>query len=117
LAGVVVWALPAPAFAYTISGTIPPGRTPVVINLHKPIGPGLVKFKFSAPSVNAGVRYVVGFCIGKRTNPCGMPTSRVVNVPQGQVRSASFPSTLFSTNILVAGQGTRVPVPYSVQVN
>jgi len=117
LIGALAGALPAQALAYTISGVIPPGHDPVVINLHKPIRPGKLTFTFIAPPKNAGVRYALDFCIGPAENPCGRPDSHVVNVPEGEARTESFNSALFSTNVLVVGQGTREAVPYTVQVN
>ena len=41
MAAIVACAFTAPAFAYTINGTIPPGRAPVVIHLHRPLQPSL----------------------------------------------------------------------------
>jgi hypothetical protein len=116
LVAVLAGTLPAQALAYTISGVIPPGRTPVVIDLRRPLPRFRVPFTFSAPRTNAGVRYALSFCLGPAANPCGMPTSHVVNVPEGQSRTTSFPTILFGTNILVVGQGTRVAVPFTVQV-
>jgi hypothetical protein len=116
MAAIVACAFTAPAFAYTINGTIPPGRAPVVIHLHRPLQPSLMRFKFSAPPKNAGVPYALDFCIGPAANPCGLPSSHVINVPEGQERFADFDSALFRTNILVVGQGTRVAVPFSVEV-
>jgi len=117
MAGAALCALAGPAGAYTINGVIPPGRAPVVIALRRPIRPGVISFEFSAPRVNAGVPYAVDFCLGPRANPCGLPGARVVNVPEGQSRSAAFSSILLTRNVLVAGQGTRVAVPFSVTVN
>ncbi|HXQ14364.1 MAG TPA: hypothetical protein VN814_07060 [Caulobacteraceae bacterium] len=117
LVGVLASALSAPAFAYTINGVIPPGATPVVIHLPRPSRPILLRFTFIAPRKNAGVRYALNFCVGLAANPCGQPTSRVINVPEGQSRNTTFDSNIFNTRILVVGQGTRVAVPYSVRVN
>jgi hypothetical protein len=117
LVGVGACALAAPALAYTISGTIPAGARSVAIKLHRPIPPGFVKLTLNAPPKNAGVAYALDFCIGPAANPCGLPTDRVVNVPEGQTRVEVVPSAIFSGNVFVVGQGTRVPVPYSVQVD
>jgi hypothetical protein len=116
-AGIAVGALTVPAFAYTISGTIPSGRRSVVINLHKPIPPGFVRLTMTAPPKNAGVPYDLSFCIGPAANPCGLPTDHDFTVPEGQTRVEVVPATFFSGNIFVVGQGTRVAVPYSVQVD
>ena len=117
LVGVLASALSPPAFAYTINGVIPPGTRPVVIHLRRPIRPVLLRFTFSAPPKNAGVPYALNFCVGLAVNPCGQPTSHVINVPEGQSRNTTFDSNIFNTRILVVGQGTRVAVPYSVRVN
>ena len=53
--------LATPAFAYTISGTIPANGHTVEIALHQPLKAGNISFTFSAPPVNAGVKYDVGF--------------------------------------------------------
>jgi hypothetical protein len=103
-------------FAYTIHGTIPPGGKPVVIHLHKPLPPGFIRFSFYAPPVNAHVPYAILFCIGPPANPCGLPTDYTVEVPAGQTRIGFVNSGMLRTHIFVVGQGTRVPVPYSVTV-
>jgi hypothetical protein len=105
------------AFAYiTLNGTIPAGTTPVVILQanNQPGATGVIKFKFSAPAHDAGVPYVLSFCIGPASNPCGLPTSYVVDVPGGQERLAVVNANVFATNVLVVGQGTKRPVPFAV---
>jgi hypothetical protein len=117
--GVAACAFAAPAFAYTINGVIPPAAPPkpVVIHLHQPIPPnGKFLFRFFAPKVNAGVAYSLDFCIGPAFNPCGLPTSTDVTVPAGQQRLLTIDTSVFAHNILVVGQGTKKPVPYSVTV-
>jgi hypothetical protein len=109
-------AFSAQAFAYTISGTIPPGRATVPIDLHRPFQAGNITFKFKAPAVNAGVAYDVAFCIGPESNPCGSPLSHAVEVPAGETRTLTIDVLVFSCNVLVAGQGTRVAVPFTVDV-
>jgi len=121
LSGVVACAVTAPAFGFEqLNGTIPAGTKPVVIiQANKQSGAtatGVLKFKFSAPAVNAGVPYAIDFCIGPESNPCGLPSSYVVNVPMGEDRLAVVDASVFATNILVVGQGTRVPVPFVVQI-
>jgi len=101
----------------TLNGVVPVGRAGIVIlQAHKLSGAtsDTLKFKFTAPSFNAGVPYVLSFCIGPPTNPCGLPTSYVVQVPGGEERLAVVPSSVFANNVLVVGQGTARPVPYSV---
>jgi hypothetical protein len=104
----------------TLTGTIPATTppTPVVILEANPnAGTGCpLKFKFSAPlpATPPPVAYALSFCIGPAANPCGLPTSFVVVVPGGQERLAVVDPAVFKTNILVVGQGTKVPVPFSV---
>jgi hypothetical protein len=116
LLAALVCACSTQASAYTIRGTIPPGQRLVVIHLRKPLPPGIIRFTFYAPPVNAHVPYAITFCIGPAANPCGLPTDYTVEVPAGQTRTGSVDSALLRTNIFVVGQGTRVPVPYSVTV-
>jgi hypothetical protein len=101
----------------TLNGMVPVGRNGIVIlQAHKLSGTttDTLKFKFTAPSFNAGVSYALSFCIGPATNPCGLPTSYVVQVPGGEERLAVVPASTFANNVLVVGQGTTRPVPYSV---
>ena len=114
--GVIASMLSAPAFAYTISGTIPANGHTVEIALHQPLKAGNITFTFSAPPVNAGVKYDVGFCVGPRDNPCGSTLSHQVNVPAGETRTFTIDALVFTCNILTAGKGTGVATPYSVEV-
>lgn len=102
----------------TLNGIVPVGRAGVVIlQAHKQTGTtDTLKFKFTAPSFDAGVKYALDFCIGPSTNPCGLPTSYVVNVPGGEERLAVVPSSVFVNNVLIVAQGTNRPVPYSVTI-
>lgn len=103
-------------FAYiTLNGTVPVSRTGVVIlQANKQTGAtGALKFKFSAPAPGA---YALSFCIGPATNPCGLPTSYVVQVPGGQERLAVVDAAIFANNVLVVGQGTTRPLPFSVTI-
>jgi len=104
----------------TLTGTIPPGGTPVVILEANPeIGPGCpLKFKFSAPLPDSKVPvpYALNFCIGPAVNPCGESVSFVVVVPGGQERLAVVDPGIFKNNVLVVGQGTAVPIPFAVTV-
>ncbi|MFI4974577.1 MAG: hypothetical protein ACHP84_08565 [Caulobacterales bacterium] len=119
MAGAVACALSTPAFALQkIAGTIPPGTTPVVISFKLPATPRKMLFTFIAPRprVSPGVPYALNYCVGPKVNPCGLPSSHVVNVPEGGKQSASFNSAIFATNILVVGQGTKAPVPFVVEI-
>lgn len=103
----------------TLNGMVPVGRNGIVIlQAHKLSGAttDTLKFKFTAPTFNAGVAYALSFCIGPASNPCGLPTSYVVQVPGGEERLAVVPASVFANNVLVVGQGTARPVPYSVTI-
>jgi hypothetical protein len=108
--------VPATAFAYTINGVIPAGRRTEIIQLLRPTRP-VVRFKFFAPPSPAGVRYALNYCIGPAFNPCGLRTSKVWVVPEGQSRTGAVSATVFARNVLVVSQGTSKPVPFSVEVN
>lgn len=99
----------------TLNGTVPSSATPLVIlQANGEVGPGgILKFKFSAPQAGA---YELGFCIGPASNPCGLSTSFVVNVPGGQERLAVVEASIFRNNVLVVSQGTSTALPFSVTV-
>jgi hypothetical protein len=101
----------------TLNGIIPPGTTPVVIiQANGENGPGgILKFKFSAPAPQPG-GYALSFCIGPESNPCGTSSDYVVNVPASEERLAVIEAGVFRKSILVVGQGTRDPVPFSVTI-
>jgi hypothetical protein len=108
--------LPATSFAaITIDGTVPVGRTGVLLIQanHQPGATGVVKFKFTAPLKGA---YTLGFCIGPASNPCGMATSYVVQVQGGESQLAVVNANMFENNVLVVTQGTSTPVPFSVSM-
>jgi hypothetical protein len=109
---------PQAAFAYiTLNGTVPAktdtgGGTVVIIQQNNmPGATGIIKFKFSAPAPGS---YGLSFCIGPSTNPCGLPTSFVVTVNGGHEQLAVVNANVFATNVLVVGQGTSTPIPFSV---
>jgi hypothetical protein len=100
----------------TLDGTVPVGRAGItIIQPNNELGStGVVEFKFSAPGTGNG--YALNFCIGPAANPCGTANAYVVTVPEGQSRLAIVNARLFERNELVVGQGTSVPVPFSVQM-
>jgi hypothetical protein len=102
--------------AIRLSGMVPVGKAGLVILQANKMSAttDTLRFKFSAPAFNAGVAYALDFCIGPASNPCGLPTSYVVNVPGGQERLAVVPASIFTDNVLTVGQGTKVPVPFVV---
>jgi hypothetical protein len=109
-------AVPAVAFGYTLSGTIPPGRAPVRLELHRPL-PHEIRLTFYAPPSPAGVPYALNYCLGPASNPCGLPSDRVWVVAEGKSITAVVSATELKTKVLVVGQGTSKPVPYKVQVS
>lgn len=112
-----VWILEAHAYI-TLNGMVPVGTAGVVIlQAHQQSAntTDTLKFKFSAPSFNAGVQYALTFCIGPAANPCGQAVYSV-QVNGGDERLAVVPSSIFAQNVLVVGQGTKRPVPYSVTI-
>lgn len=104
----------------TITGTIPPRKPPkpiVLIQADPMSGPGGPRtFKFSAPLSPSPVHYALTFCVGPAANPCGLPTSQTVNVPAGQQKVEVINTDLFKNNVLVVGQGTKVPVAFAVTI-
>ena len=61
------------AFAYTIRGTIPAGRRLVVIHLRTPLPPGIIRFSFYAPPVNAHVPMPLLSVSARQRIPVGYP--------------------------------------------
>ena len=114
---VALSALATPASAYTINGTIPPHAPPqpVTIALHQPISPGILKLTFTVASVNAGVRYIVTFCIGPAAHPCPLALS----VLAGQQAVVPVDANLFTADhyVITVAQGTKVAIPYTLEVD
>lgn len=103
----------------TLNGVVHGGGTGLVIlQAHKlSAGTGTLKFKFSAPTFNAGTNYVLDFCIGPAANPCQSDTtSYIVKVPVGEERLAVVDGNVFANNVLVVATGTTKPVPFSVMI-
>jgi len=107
------------AFAsISLSGMVPVGKAGLVILQANKMSAttDTLRFKFSAPAFNAGVKYALNFCIGPASNPCGLPTSYVVVVPGGQDQLAVVPASIFIDDVLTVSQGTKVPVPFAVTI-
>ena len=103
----------------TLNGVVHGGGTgQVILQAHKLSGgTGTLKFKFSAPTFNAGTPYVLDFCIGPAANPCqSATTSYIVQVPVGEERLAVVDASVFANNVLVVATGTTKPVPFSVMI-
>jgi hypothetical protein len=112
--GVAACTFAAPAFAYTISGTVPPASKWIAVNLQTPPKREYLKFTFSATPVNAGVRYDIQLCI-TRLAPNSCPL--VMYISPGQQTIVTLDSKIFPTYTIWLGQGTSVPVPYTVEVD
>jgi hypothetical protein len=107
---------PATSFAaITLDGTVPVSSTGLVLIQanHQTGATGVLKFKFSAPEKGA---YTMGFCIGPASNPCGMSSSYVVQVPGGGSQLSVVSANIFENNVLVVQQGTSTPLPFSVTI-
>ena len=110
-----------PATGLTLKGMIPRVGQPVVViaNYHFATAPSdSIRFLFSAPLFNAGVNYSVSFCVGPPppANTCGAGSVYTQDVNSGQSVLAVVPAAAFKDNVLLVGQGTGVPVPYSVTI-
>jgi hypothetical protein len=99
-----------------LSGTLPPGTHSKILAVRLPPRPESMHFEFFAPPVNAGVNYALTYCIGARSNPCGLPSDITIDVIKGQTQARTYSSTVFRNRIFVVGQGTRRSVPYRVVI-
>jgi hypothetical protein len=113
--GVAACAFAAPAFAYTLTGTVPPNGKPVVIQLQKPIPHNVIMLTLNGPPgppPGPGVTYPMTFCISSAANPCPLP----ILVPQGLKMIASFLSGSLVGNTITISQVSKVAVPYTLEV-
>ena len=119
--GVAACAFAAPAFAYTINGTIPGTSPPIAIHLQKPpSSKGYLKLTVSSPPVNAGVPYAVNFCVNYASapHPCSSTTKGAGSlIVPGQQAIVFVPASIYPKEIIWIGQGTAVAVPYVVDVD
>lgn len=112
--GVAACAFAAPAFAYTISGTIP-ANGKVVVQLQKPIPHRaimLTLFGPPGPPLGPGVTYPISFCIGLAANPCPLP----ILAPQGLKMIVTLAWGYLVSNTITLGQASKVAVPYTLEV-
>jgi hypothetical protein len=121
MAGIAACAFAAPAFAYTINGTIPGNSPLIAIHLQQPPSPkGFLKLTFSSPPVNAGVPYTVNFCVNfaSAPHPCSSTTLAAASlIVPGQQAIVFVPASLYPKEVVWIGQGTNVAVPYSLDVD
>ena len=121
--GVAVCAFAAPAFAYTINGTIP-GNTNkyTAIHLQKPPSTGgFLKLTLSAPPANVGTGYAVGFCIALESSvasrPCYTTNMPGLVIVPGQQTIVFINANSYPYNVIWVKTGLGVAVPYSVDVD
>jgi hypothetical protein len=124
--GVAACAFAAPAFAYTLTGTIPGGvqgkpSKSVAIQLQKPPSTkGFLKLTVSSPPVNANVPYTVTFCVdfASAAYPCSTGTTAALSlVVPGQQAVVFIPTYIYPKEVIWIGHGTAVAVPYIVDVD
>jgi hypothetical protein len=113
--GVAACTFAAPAFAYTLSGTIPPASKPVVIDLQKPFPPQYhhVRLTLTTPSKSLGIGYEVEFCVGPAANPCQVP----LHFLGGQEIIVSYRSSDLSTYAVTLSQATSGTPSYTLKVD
>jgi hypothetical protein len=120
--GVAACAFAAPAFAYTLTGTIPAFSTPtkppntgaVLVNLQKPIATEYVKLTITAPqALSLGIGYTVRVCVGPNLNSCPLA---VAVPPGGRQVVLYYLATDFKYYGIWLGQGTAAAVPYIIDV-
>jgi|HubBroStandDraft_6_1064221.scaffolds.fasta_scaffold32453_3 hypothetical protein len=118
--GVAACAFAAPAFAYTISGTIPGGKVAyTAVNLQKPIPrKSWVKLTISIPQkLYHGDVYSVTFCVGQKISSCTGGYAFSV-IPGGQQNVVFYDVRVFSSlgYPIWLGTGLADPVPYVIDV-
>lgn len=113
LAGAAACALAAPAFAYTLNGSIDHG--PAQIHLQQPIPKtGYVKLTVTIPNVKiSGIPYSVGFCVGPTSNCFQISPS----IPGGQQITVIYDAATLAAYGIWLDKGTAAPVPYTVNVD
>jgi len=119
--GAAVCTVAAPAFAYTLTGTIPafsaptkpPNTGAVLVNLQKPIATSYVKLTITAPqALSLGIGYGVTVSVGPKSNSCSL----AVVVPSGRQVVLYYYSGDFKYYGIWLGQGTAAAVPYIIDV-
>src|ERR1700684_3773652 len=118
--GVAACAFAAPAFAYTINGTIPGNASNwTAVHLQPPPSPnGYVKLTLFAPPANVGIGYDISFCVSPASAPASRPcppttVAEPVLVP-GQQTIVFVNANRFPSFVIWLGTGLRVAVPYTV---
>jgi hypothetical protein len=116
--GVAVCSFAAPAFAYTLTGTIPANKSYSAIQLQKPPpGSGILKLTLSGPPANAG--WAMNFCVAPASAPASHPcaSNEPLFVTPGQHAIVfEFPS-IYPSTVVWVGKGTNVAEPYTLDVD
>jgi hypothetical protein len=122
--GIAACTFAAPAFAYTINGTIPSSRNWTAIHLQKPPSTGgFLKLTLSAPPANVGTSYAVSFCIALKSMPASNPCPATSSTEAGLLVVPGQPTTVFVLanaypNFVVwVRTGLSAAVPYSLDVD
>jgi hypothetical protein len=116
-------AFAAPAFAYTISGTIPGNsRNMTAVHFQKPPSTAeYLKLTLSAPPANVGVGYSVGYCISRASapasQPCSSPNMAGLVIVPGQQTIVFVGANVYPSFVIWLGTGLRDAVPYTVDVD
>ena len=123
--GVAACAFAAPAFAYTLTGTIPAGIRgvpPVAVSIQlqqPPSSVSYLKLTLSSPpvypSVKGRVPYVVGFCVGPASDSC-ISNGGFLVVP-GQQTIMFVSSYIFPGDVIWIEANEPFAVPYSLDVD
>jgi hypothetical protein len=125
LLGIVACTFAAPAFAYTINGTIAPTMPPkwVAVHLQKPASSNTyLKLTLSSPPVNAGIGYAINFCVALASAPVSSPCASYSTVAgslilPGQQAIVFVNANAYPNYVIWFQQGTKIAVPYTVDVD
>jgi hypothetical protein len=112
----------APAFAYTLTGTIPAFSAPPkppntgMAQVHlQPAPAGYVKLTVTIPqALSLGIGYGVTFCVGPTPTSCGPNTP---NIPSGHQIVVYYDAVRPVSYVVWLGQGTAAAVPYVIEVD
>jgi hypothetical protein len=108
----------------TITGNVGGGEPSVTVipanALHLPMSfSGLLRFKLRAVSTDAQahVPYVMNFCVGPASNPCGLSTSIIYAVPGGTAVLVLLDASAFDhDNVMTVSVGTAATVEFEIDL-
>jgi hypothetical protein len=113
MAGIAACTFAAPAFAYTINGTVPPYGQWTSVKLQPPPKPAILKLTFSPTIVNPSFAFSINFCISPSPRSC----QAMMIVPPGQQAILPLYSSNFPTNSIWLQNGTHTALPYTLDVD